>query len=119
MAGRRQSVKFRKHRGAPGGRNHAVRDRVPGSEMRSKETAMRVTLPILAATALLAAGCANGTHEIAAAPPSVSYQVAGNNVSQANARAVRYCQQYGLAAQLQGVQPSGSGNVATYTCTSS
>ena len=82
---------------------------------------MRATLalPLLAATALLAAGCANGAREVAASPPSVSYRIAGNDVSRANTRAVDYCRQYGLAAQLQGVQPSGSGNVATYTCTSS
>jgi hypothetical protein len=54
---------------------------------------------------------------VAAAPPaSISYQVMGNDLSQANASAARYCEQNGAAAQLQGVQPGGAGNLVTYAC---
>ena len=78
---------------------------------------MRATLPLIAAAALpLLAGC-NDAREVSAAPPSVSYQVTGNDVSSANSRASSYCQQYGMAAQLQGVQPNGTGGLASYICT--
>jgi hypothetical protein len=78
---------------------------------------MRVTAALLVALGSLAA-CAYQppTHEVAATPPSVSYQVYGNDVAQANARADSYCQQYGQYANLQGVQPNGSQSIATYTC---
>ena len=79
---------------------------------------MRATLSLLAAVGLLA-GCTNqpeAPQAVAAAPPSVSYQVYGNDVAQANAQADGYCQQYGMYANLQGVQPNGAQSVATYVC---
>lgn len=81
---------------------------------------MRATLTLLAILGSLAA-CAYqpSPHEVAASPPSVSYQVYGNDVAQANARADSYCQQYGQYANLQGVQPNGSQSLATYTCSGS
>ncbi|HZS82378.1 MAG TPA: hypothetical protein VFA50_05880 [Stellaceae bacterium] len=78
---------------------------------------MRAVFPLLALSAVLAAGCANRAQEVSSTPPSVSYQVVGNDVAQANRRAAGYCQQYGMSAQLQGVAPSGTGNVASYICT--
>jgi hypothetical protein len=79
---------------------------------------MRPTLPLVAALGLLA-GCATQPEPpqaVAAAPPSVSYQVYGNDVAQANAQADGYCQQYGMYANLQGVQPNGPQSIATYVC---
>jgi hypothetical protein len=76
---------------------------------------MRTALPMIAVLGLFAA-CANEPREVSATAPSVSYQVTGNDLSHSNASAARYCQQYGAAARLQGVQPSGSGSVTTYAC---
>jgi hypothetical protein len=78
---------------------------------------MRATLSLLAAAGLLAA-CTSPSEPqaVAAAPPSVSYQVYGNDVAQANVQADSYCQQYGMYANLQGVQPNGSQSIATYVC---
>lgn len=79
---------------------------------------MRATLSLLAVVGLLA-GCTNPSEPpqaVAAAPPSVSYQIYGNDVAQANAQADGYCQQYGMYANLQGVQPNGAQSVATYVC---
>ena len=73
---------------------------------------MRAAVPLLAACALLA-GCAAGSAPVNSTPPSVSYQIPGNNVSATNAQAQNYCTQYGRAAQFQGVSP---GNLAVYTC---
>jgi hypothetical protein len=79
---------------------------------------MRATLSLVAAAGLLA-GCtaqSEPPQAVAAAPPSVSYQVYGNDVAQANAQADGYCQQYGMYANLQGVQPNGAQSIATYVC---
>jgi hypothetical protein len=74
-------------------------------------------LPLLAAIGVLA-GCATDSQPVSQSAPSVSYRVPANNdVSQANANAARYCQQYNTSAQLQNLQPGPSGNVAVYTCT--
>jgi len=62
-------------------------------------------------------GCAEtASQQVAASPPTVSYRVAGTNLSQANADANRYCGQYGMAAQLNGTTPDGGGAVANYSC---
>ncbi len=79
---------------------------------------MRVIAISLLAVPALLAGC-GGPHEVAAAPPSVSYQVTGNDVGQAGVNAERYCNQYGRSAQFQGIQSTASGNVAVYTCSRS
>jgi hypothetical protein len=79
---------------------------------------MRATLTLLAALGLLNA-CASESsppQAVAASPPSISYQVYGSDVAQANAQADGYCQQYGMYANLQGVQPNGAQSVATYVC---
>jgi hypothetical protein len=71
---------------------------------------------ILAVLAALG-GCAVADHNRAAAtPPTVSYRIAGNDISQANASAAQYCQRYGTGAQYQGLRASPSGNVAVYSC---
>ncbi len=75
---------------------------------------MRASLSLLALLGLLAA--CTGPQQISASPPSVSYRVAGADVSQANLSAAQYCRQYGLVPQLEGVAPSGGGSVASYTC---
>jgi hypothetical protein len=79
---------------------------------------MRIAFVCTALTAVAAlSGCAETTsQQVAAAPPTVSYRVAGSNLAQANADAGRYCAQYGMAARLNGVQPDGTNAVASYSC---
>jgi uncharacterized lipoprotein YajG len=71
-------------------------------------------LPVLAAVAL--AGCASEPRVVNSTPPGVSYRFSGDNVAEANARADRYCAQYGKRAQLQGVTRGASDNIAAYQC---
>ena len=74
-------------------------------------------LPLLAAIGLLA-GCATDSQPVSQSAPSVSYRVPANNdVSQANANAARYCEQYNAGAQLENIETGASGNVAVYSCT--
>jgi hypothetical protein len=75
---------------------------------------MRIALALLAVPVLLAA--CSGPPEASASPPTVSYQVTGNDVGQAGVNAERYCNQYGRSAQFQGIQATGSGSVAVYSC---
>ncbi len=75
---------------------------------------MRTLIPLFAGLALLVA--CSGPPQAAATPPTVSYQVTGNDVGQAGVQAERYCQQYGRSAQFQGIQMTASGNVAVYSC---
>jgi hypothetical protein len=77
---------------------------------------MRIVFALLVIPAALLAGCASGPPEAAAAPPTVSYQVTGNDVGQAGVNAEHYCNQFGRSAQFQGIQATGSGNVAVYSC---
>jgi hypothetical protein len=74
---------------------------------------MRFIFPLLACALLAACG---GSREVTATPPTVSYQVRGNDVSQTNVQAQNYCARYSRAAVFQGVQASSSGNVAVYSC---
>ena len=74
-----------------------------------------VTLAGLAAAGLLA-GCADTATQVSSTAPTVSYRVVGNDLSQANADAGRYCARYNMGAQLTGVQPSGNGSIAYYSC---
>lgn len=80
---------------------------------------MRRAILILAGLAALA-GCSPADRDRVSAtppvPPTVTYRVTGNDISQANVSAAQYCQRYGTGAQYQGLQASSSGNVATYTC---
>jgi len=75
---------------------------------------MRITLPLLATCAALAA--CGGPREVTSTPPTVSYQVTGNDIAQTNVAAQNYCARYGRSALFEGVQPSPSGNVAVYSC---
>jgi hypothetical protein len=77
---------------------------------------MRIAFALLVIPAALLAGCSSGPPEAAAAPPTVSYQVTGNDVGQAGVNAERYCNQFGRSAQFQGIQATGTGNVAVYSC---
>jgi hypothetical protein len=45
--------------------------------------------------------------------------VTGNDVGQAGVNAERYCNQFGRSAQFQGIQATGTGNVAVYSCSRS
>ena len=76
---------------------------------------MRAAFPLIA-TAFALAACVESPPQVTATPPTVSYQVTGNDVSQANVSAQHYCQQYAQAAQFQGIQPTATGNVAVYAC---
>jgi hypothetical protein len=74
-------------------------------------------LVALAATAALVAGCAETTsRQVAATPPTVAYQVVGNDMARANSDAGYHCSRYNMAAQLTGVQPNANGQVASYQC---
>jgi hypothetical protein len=78
---------------------------------------MRLAFPLLALLGLLAA-CSGSPPQVAASPPSVSYQVTGSDVGQAGVKAQHYCEQFGRSAQFEGVQTTPSGDLATYTCAS-
>jgi hypothetical protein len=71
----------------------------------------------VAATAALVAGCAEtSSRQVSATPPTVSYQVAGNDLARANNDAGYYCSRYGMAAQLTSVQSNANGSIASYQC---
>ena len=72
---------------------------------------MRTALIALAGVGLLAA-CSSQPRAINATPPTVSYEIRGNDLSQTNASASTYCAQYGMSPQLQ----SQNGRVAQYAC---
>lgn len=80
---------------------------------------MRRAIVMIAGLAALG-GCSDADYNRVSAtppaPPTVSYRVAGNDISQASASAAQYCQRYGTGAQYQGLQASPSGNVAVYSC---
>ena len=75
---------------------------------------MRVDLPLILIAGTLA-GCA-ATQEVGRTPPGVSYRFSGDNIGEANARADRYCQQYGARARLQGVNRGAADNIAVFSC---
>jgi uncharacterized protein YceK len=78
---------------------------------------MRTVLPLLAACAVLA-GCSQVPQQINSSPPTVTYQVTGNDVSAANAEAQNFCARYNRHALFQGVQATSWGKVAVYRCDS-
>jgi hypothetical protein len=73
------------------------------------------TLPALAACVVLA-GCSQAPQPINSLPPTVTYQVTGNNLSEANAEAQNYCSRYNRHALFEGVQARSWGKVAVYRC---
>lgn len=75
---------------------------------------MRSLVIIMALSSALVA--CTGPTEVASAPPGVSYRVNGSDVSDANLRADRYCQQYARRAVLDGLSQSGGGQIANYSC---
>jgi hypothetical protein len=75
---------------------------------------MHRTFLLFVAAALLSA-CAGESRPAGATPP-VSYRFAGDDVSAANARADRYCHQFGKRARLDAVKSAGADNVASYRC---
>ncbi len=73
-----------------------------------------LSLPLLIG-ALIAVGELSGCSQperVSSSPPTVSYNVTGNNLTQANARASSYCRNYGSGPRLLSVQ----NGVATYSC---
>jgi hypothetical protein len=75
---------------------------------------VRVLLPLAAVAAL--AACRDA-EVVNAAPPGITLRVDRDNTAEANARADRYCQQYGKRARLQTIRPStGSDSIAQYEC---
>jgi hypothetical protein len=76
---------------------------------------MRFIVPVLAAAAAVAA--CTGPEVVNSTPPGITLRVDRNNTAEANARADRYCQQYGKRARLANVQPtSAAESVAQYQC---
>jgi len=78
-------------------------------------------LALVAAAILAACGPTATTRQVnsispVVTPPTVTYQVIGNDLSQANANAIAFCRQYGMGAVSQGVTVRGSDNLATYSC---
>jgi hypothetical protein len=76
---------------------------------------MRTLLPVLAASVVLA-GCSQAPQQIKSSPPTVTYQVTGNDVSEANAKAQNFCARYNTHALFEGVQATSWGKVAVYRC---
>jgi hypothetical protein len=68
-----------------------------------------------ASAAPAAAAPAGATPPAGAAPGVVSYNVIGNDLTEADARAASYCRRYGVPSHLMLLQDG----VATYTCSSS
>jgi hypothetical protein len=77
---------------------------------------MRVALALSLGCAALAAACTSQPNRVSSTPPSVSYRVAGDNVSDTAVEAQNYCSRFGHAPQYRGVQSEAEGNVAVYTC---
>ncbi len=80
---------------------------------------MRAIIMTLALAGAVAACSGTGTTAVSEAPPTVSYRVDNNDMSQANANAATYCGRYNMRPQLQTVQPSGNENLAHYACVGS
>ena len=75
---------------------------------------MRFVFLLLAAGALVAC---SGPEVVNSTPPGITLRVDRNDTAEANARADRYCQQYGRRARLQNVQPTTTTeSVAQYQC---
>ncbi len=78
-------------------------------------------LALAAAGLLTACGPSTTTRQVGSTPPvvtppTVTYQVIGTDLTEANANAIAFCRQYGMGALSQGVTVRGSDNLATYSC---
>ena len=80
---------------------------------------MRSCVFIVAALGALSACEGSQPDAVSASPPTVAYRVTGTDVSQTNVQAAEYCRQYGMTPQYQGMQASGTENVAQYSCVAS
>jgi Flp pilus assembly protein TadD len=80
---------------------------------------MRAIIMTLALAGAVAACSGAGTTAVSESPPTVSYRVDNNDMSQANANAAAYCGRYNMQPQLQAVQPDGTENLAHYACVGS
>ena len=78
---------------------------------------IRTLLHVLAACVVLA-GCSEESQQIKSSPPTVTYEVTGNDVSEANAKAQNFCARYNTPALFEGVQAKSWGKVAVYRCDS-
>lgn len=82
--------------------------------MRTR-TSIMLSLPLLLG-ALMAisalSSCSSGPSRVSASSPTVSYNVMGKNLSQADSRAADYCDRFDQHASLLSVQ----NGVATYGC---
>ncbi|HEX9462271.1 MAG TPA: hypothetical protein VGB82_06690 [Alphaproteobacteria bacterium] len=72
-------------------------------------------MPIALSAVLALAAVAACTPRVDETPPTVSYRVIGSDISDANAKAMNYCQRYGRGARMV----SYAGNTATYECSGS
>jgi len=72
-------------------------------------------LPVLAACGVLA-GCSQAPQQINSSPPTVTYQVTGNDVSEADAEAQNYCARSNRHAVFEGVKATSWGKAAVYRC---
>ena len=86
------------------------------NQQRRGATFLRTFLPLLAACVL--AGCSQAPPQIKSSAPTVTYQVTGNDVSEANAKAQNFCARYNTHALFEGVQATSWGKVAVYRCDS-
>lgn len=77
---------------------------------------MRVALPLLAACAILSACSSSSPPPVQSGPPTVSFQMTGDDLAPTNIQAQNECRQYGHTAQFQGLRPTSAGNRAIYTC---
>jgi hypothetical protein len=68
----------------------------------------------LAAASVLTS-CAGPSHSVGI-PPTVSYRFSGDDISAADARADRYCHQFGKRARLDAVTRADEENAASYRC---
>jgi hypothetical protein len=77
---------------------------------------MRPLMLSLVGLAGALAAC-TGPQVVQETAPSVSFRVDQAGAADANARADRYCQNYGKRARLTAVQPTTTGeNIAHYEC---
>ncbi len=75
-----------------------------------------IRIVFLLAVACGAAACSSQPQITGAPPPGISYRFQGDNMTEANQRAEKYCGDYGKHAKLQKVEHGGADNIAVYEC---